>query len=1398
MPDRAGQQIGNYRLLRLLGRGAFAEVYLGEHVYLKRLAALKLLQTSLEDEDVERFLVEAQTLARLNHPNIVRVHEFAVEQGMPILVMDYAPRRSLRQHHPPGSCLSLETTVSYIKQVATALQYAHNQNVIHRDIKPENILLGANQEVLLSDFGIALFSPTPEQLSTQEMTGTLPYMAPEQIRGKPGFASDQYSLAIVAYEWLCGVRPFEGSQWAIAHQHVFTPPPRLREKDPSLPQAVEDVVLKALAKGPQDRYVSVQMFAQALERASQVSSPDLQSADLEVTAPLDPDLPAAPVTPKFKRVFISASHDDAAFVALLKADLQRHGVAVWNDYQHKQENATDQEDVMRQAIRAVDVVLLVVSPHTQSSETIAEHLRIASLYQRRLVFVWAAGNDIVEALPREWGKTVQVDLIDARDNRYELVLDEMIACLVEETELPSHVEPVFEPRNPYKGLRAFTGDDTSDFFGRDSLIEELVDMVKGALTLEQSGTSEARLLAVIGPSGSGKSSVVMAGLLPRLQRGALPRSEQWMYLDPVVPGIHPLEALALTLAPHFPDRSLKVLREDLEDNSARGLHLLARQLVKDPAQKLVLLIDQFEELFTLTTTEEERQHLIDLLITAMTELQGTVFIILTLRADFYDRPMSYPTLGRLILRHQAAVLPMDVHDLRAVIKRPAALPDVQLTFEGNLVGDLLFEVQGQVGALPLLQFTLDQLFERRDGHKLTLEAYREIGGVKGALAKHAESTYAALPSEEHRKLARALFLRLIDPGLTEQDTTRRRATLAELVLPTQQETELLQQVTAYFLAARLLTTNEIAGTPTIEVSHETLIREWTRLAEWLREARDDIRLLQTLSEDVAEWKQHSQPRDRLYRGSQLKDARAWAARNIPSRDEDAFLRSSSARRMHYLVSVIAITLLLVSTTGLLSWLLLRPPDPTHVTNLNDSGPGSLRQAIATAKPGYIITFDASLRGGTIKLTSDNLSITQSMTIRGLGSGLLTISGNHGDRQIKVAQKITVTISGVTITSFDSSGIKNYGVLTLEDSIVSGNTTPGNGGGIENFESGRLTLINSVISGNASASERTDFANNPAFGNGGGIYNHGMFKLINSIVSGNRAARYGGGIYNGGGKAVATITNGTMLHNTACQSGGGIANAVTLTLIDSTVSNNSVGHCVAGIPPNPLPNTIRGGGIYNASTAKTITITDSTISGNTVFNGPGGGIFDNFSEGKNTLVITNSTIAYNTASGNGGGFVFSGSQATITFCTIYGNIALDGGGIFIKDGRDAVGNSIPSHVQMQNSLVARNHQSTGQDIVGTLTTGGYNLIQNFTGVSFVDPMNKHTTDIIGDTFSDLKIDTVLRNNDGPTESLALLPGSPAIDKILLDACRLDGIASDQRGVKRPQGKGCDIGAYEYRA
>jgi serine/threonine protein kinase len=1155
MPERLGQQLGNYRLLRLLGRGGFAEVYLGEHLFLKRRAALKVLHTSLEEEEVDQFLAEAQTLARLEHPNIVRVHDFAVEQdGTPFLVMDYAPRGTLLQYHPRGSCLSLETTVTYVKYVAAALQYAHNHHVIHRDVKPGNMLLGLQQQVMLSDFGIALLSPSPEQLSTQGREGTIPYMAPEQLRGKPGFASDQYALGIVVYEWLCGARPFEGEPWQIAYQQVSVPPPRLREKDSSLPEAVEEVVLKALAKEPKDRYVSVQMFAQALEKACALSPLDVHS-DGQVTTPLDRIAPAVPITPPVspRRVFLSASPSDDALVVRFEANLQQHGIAVLHEDPDTMQDSPGLEDVERQAIRAVDIVLVVLSPNSRSSRTIKEHLRIANLYQRRLVFVWVAGQEIVDVLPQtqQWGRTAQVDLIDARGERYEQALAEIVISLegdqtpLVETALP---EPEFEPRNPYKGLRAFAKNDAADFFGRESLIEELVDRVKGIPLPERPGVPMARLLAVIGASGSGKSSVVMAGLLPRLERGVLPGSEQWVYLEPVVPGAHPLEALALTLALRLSGGSVKSILEDLEDESARGLHLLATRLVRAPGQQVVLFIDQFEELFTLTTSEEERSHFIDLLVTAMTEPRGPLCVLLTLRADFYDRPIAYPALHQLIETHQKTVLPMTLADLRAVIKGPAALPDVQLIFEGSLVGDLLFEVGGQVGALPLLQFTLEQLFERHKGHTLTMQAYREIGGVRGALAKHAEDAYTALPSEEHRKLARALFLRLIDSGITHQDATRRRAILSELALPAAKETELLQQVTASFLDARLLTTNEMAGTPTIEVSHEALIREWTRLSDWLREAREDIRLQQTISGDVAEWQRHGKPGDRLYRGSQLKEARAWARRSTPSGNEMAFLRASAANRVRFVVSVLAVLLLVVSSIGIASWFLTHPaPDPTHVTNLQDHGPGSLRQAIDESPAGSTIMFDEH-QSGTIMLVSQ-LNIAKNLTIQGPMAHTVSVSSGTSGHRVHVLKGFSVIITNLIFKDSIirlNSFIYNEGTLSLLNSTVSGNRADfSNGGGI--YNGGTLTLVNSTVSGN-----RADFSGG---NDGGGIYNGGTLTLVNSTVSGNRADfGGGGGIYSEG---TLTLVNSTVANNSAVSTGG-IHNRFEdkLFLINSTVANQS--------------------------------------------------------------------------------------------------------------------------------------------------------------------------------------------------------------------------------------------------
>ena len=297
MVDRVGQQLGNYRLTRLLGRGGFADVYLGEHVHIDTLAAIKVLHTQLTSEDVEKFRTEARTLARLVHPQIVRLLDFGIQENTPFLVMDYAANGSFRQRYPRGTIFPLTTIIFYIMQVAEALQYAHDENLIHRDIKPENMLLGRRNEVLLSDFGIAILSRTSRSQSTQEITGTVAYMAPEQLQGRPSRASDQYSLGIVVYEWVSGDVPFHGAFVEIASQHMLVPPPPLREKVPSLSPVIELVVLKALEKESQKRFASVREFAQALATAvgqarQTVYAPPIEARPLVASIP--PTIDAAP------------------------------------------------------------------------------------------------------------------------------------------------------------------------------------------------------------------------------------------------------------------------------------------------------------------------------------------------------------------------------------------------------------------------------------------------------------------------------------------------------------------------------------------------------------------------------------------------------------------------------------------------------------------------------------------------------------------------------------------------------------------------------------------------------------------------------------------------------------------------------------------------------------------------------------------------------------------------------------------------------------------------------------------------------------------------------------------------------------------------------------------------
>lgn len=269
MINYTAQQLGNYRLIRQLGSGGFADVYLGEHLYLKTYAAIKVLHTRMNPQDVKHFLQEAQTIAQLKHQHIVRVLDFGIDDSTPFLVMDYAPKGTLRQAHPLGSMVPLSLVVSYVKQVAAALQHAHAAKLIHRDVKPENMLLGSCDEILLSDFGIAVAAHSTSSLKTLDQSGTPHYMSPEQIQGKPRPASDQYALGIVVYEWLCGTPPFQGGPMQVLYQHANTLPQPLHEKVPTISFDVERVVLRALSKNPQQRFFSVETFATALEQAAQ-------------------------------------------------------------------------------------------------------------------------------------------------------------------------------------------------------------------------------------------------------------------------------------------------------------------------------------------------------------------------------------------------------------------------------------------------------------------------------------------------------------------------------------------------------------------------------------------------------------------------------------------------------------------------------------------------------------------------------------------------------------------------------------------------------------------------------------------------------------------------------------------------------------------------------------------------------------------------------------------------------------------------------------------------------------------------------------------------------------------------------------------------------------------------
>ncbi len=459
--------------------------------------------------------------------------------------------------------------------------------------------------------------------------------------------------------------------------------------------------------------------------------------------------------------------------------------------------------------------------------------------------------------------------------------------------LTPNLTRVFEILNPYKGLRPFEETDAADFFGRDTLIQRLLERLAPPSSTGGSQTRpDHRFLAVIGPSGSGKSSVVKAGLLPMLRKGGLLGSARWLIAE-FTPGADPMAELENALL-QVAARPVVDLRTQLYADRL-GLARVLPRLLPEGDSELVLVIDQFEEIFTQALTEAKRAQFLNLLHYAITLPDTRLHLIITLRADFYDKPLMYPGFGELIRLRTEVVLPLAPAELEETIVSPAER--VGVIFERGLAADIAADVSTQPGALPLLEYALTELFEKREGRLITRAVYKSLGGVLGALARRAEEIYQTLDPAS-QAAAQIIFPRLVTLGEGSEDTRRRvlRSELESLYQPPKasapdQKSKIKNPqlpITNYqspitlvlntFGNSRLLSFDRDPATraPIVEVAHEALIREWPTLRGWLNDNRDGLRLQRHLTQTADEWNQQGRAADELYRGARLAQAREWA------------------------------------------------------------------------------------------------------------------------------------------------------------------------------------------------------------------------------------------------------------------------------------------------------------------------------------------------------------------------------------------------------------------------------------------------------------------------------------------------------------------------------------------
>jgi hypothetical protein len=409
---------------------------------------------------------------------------------------------------------------------------------------------------------------------------------------------------------------------------------------------------------------------------------------------------------------------------------------------------------------------------------------------------------------------------------------------------------------PYRGLFHFGPDDAEFFFGREVFVEELF-----------AATQNRNFIPVLGASGSGKSSVVLAGLVPKLQK-----TGYWLFTH-FRPGSEPFHALALALVPLYTqnlDNTDKIIQarklaQALGDGKIPLADVFAQIHQNHPTQRVLLIADQFEELYTLCADQKIRHSFLDSLLVSFQssayQSQYNHVLVATMRADFLGNALSYPAFGD-VLKTDIKLRSMNHHELSQVIAKPAE--KLGVTFEGGLVERILDDVQDEPGNLPLLEFALTQLWKERKGKQLTHAAYQHIGKVQGALARHADQNYDKL-SAVQKEQVRQIFIQLVHPGEDRQDT-RRVATKAELG---EERWKLVTQLADDRL---VVTTQNAANQETVEVVHEALIRNWEELGKWMKADRSFRAWQERLRFAMLQWQNMQRDEGALLRGAVLTEA----------------------------------------------------------------------------------------------------------------------------------------------------------------------------------------------------------------------------------------------------------------------------------------------------------------------------------------------------------------------------------------------------------------------------------------------------------------------------------------------------------------------------------------------